>query len=386
MGQLATNVGTWMQVVAAGWLVLELTDSPAYLGLNAAFQGVPIIVFALVGGVVADRFDRYRLMVGAQVAQLLLDVALAVLVATGAVNVVQIFAYSALMAVVNGLTTPGRHAFVPRLVPRDALVSAVALNSSLWQGGAVIGPTVAGLVLAAWGTAWNFYLNVVSDLVNLAAMLLIRARPEPGRPATHSPWDSLVQGARYAMGRGDVRTLLAATAAVCLLGRPYTQLMPVFARDVFHVGPEGLGVMLAMPSLGAVAAVVVIGVVGSLDPARWFLRASVASALALGAFAASPIYGLSLVLLVVLGAATSAATTLANTALLHRVDDRMRGRVMGYFMAATWGGWRMGALPTGLLGAVVGTPLAVGIGAALLLLVQVPVARGLLPRPATARK
>jgi len=379
-GQLATNVGTWMQVVAAGWLVLQLTDSPAYLGLNAAFQGVPIVVFALVGGVVADRFDRYRLMVAAQAAQLLIDVALAVLVALGAVNVGQIFAYSACMAVANGLTTPGRQAFVPRLVPREALTSAVALNSSLWQGGAVIGPTIAGLVLAVWGMAWNFYLNVASDLVNLGAMLLIRVPSEPARPAALSPWTSLVQGARYALGHADVRTLIAATGLVCLLGRPYTQLMPVFARDVFHVGPEGLGVMLAMPSIGAVAAVAIIGFVGNLDPARWFLRASVASALALGAFAASPAYALSLALLVVVGAATSAATALANTALLHLVDDRLRGRVMGYFMAATWGGWRMGALPTGLLAEVLGTPLAVGIGAALLLLAQLPLARSHLVR------
>ena len=134
IGQLATNVGTWMAVVATGWLLLELTDSPAYLGLNAAFQGVPIIIFALVGGVVADRFDRYRLMVVAQVAQLALDAALAALVALGLVTVPQIFAYSFLQAIVNGLSTPGRHALVAQLVPRSALVSAVAVNQSLWQG------------------------------------------------------------------------------------------------------------------------------------------------------------------------------------------------------------------------------------------------------------
>lgn len=364
-----------MQVVATGWLVLQLSDSPAYLGLNAGFQGAPLVLCALIGGVVADRFDRYRLMIIAQVGQIVVDVALAVLVATGTVSVAQIFLYSLLMAVVNGLTTPARQAFVPRLVPRAALASAVALNSSLWQGGAVLGPTVAGLVLAAWGTTWNFYLNVASDVVNLVAMLLIRVPAEPARTTSGSPWASLVQGARYTAHHADVRTLLLATAAVCVLGRPYVQLMPAFARDVFHVGPEGLGIMLTMPSIGAVAAVVAIGLVEKLDAPRWFLRSSVASALALAAFAASPLYGLSLALLVVVGAATSAAVTLANTVLLHTVEDSMRGRVMGYYMASTWGGWRLGALPTGLLAQIIGTPLAVGLGAVLLLLVQWPVAR-----------
>lgn len=384
LGQLATNAGTWMAIVATGWLLLELTDSPAYLGLNAAIQGVPIIIFALIGGVVADRFDRYRLMMWAQVAQLLLDAALALLVASGAVTVAQIFAYSLVQAILNGLTTPARQALVPRLVPRDALVSAVALNGSVWQGGAVVGPTLAGLVLAAFGTVWNFYINVASDVVCLVAMLLMRLPREAPRASTQSPWASLVQGARYSMCEVNVRTLLLATGTVCLLGRPYTQLMPVFARDVFRVGPEGLGVMLTMPSIGAILAVLGIGVIGEMDVARWFLRSCVATALTLAAFAASPWYALSLVMLVGIGAATSAATALSNSMLLHVVDDRMRGRVMGYYMAATWGGWRLGALPTGLIAAVWGTPLAVGLCALVLLVAQLPVARSRLLRPPRA--
>ncbi|HZS00193.1 MAG TPA: MFS transporter [Chloroflexota bacterium] len=382
LGQLATNVGTWMAVVATGWLLLELTDSPASLGLNAAFQGVPIVVFALVGGVVADRLDRYRLMVGAQVVQLLLDAGLAVLVASGAVTVPQIFVYSLLQAIVNGLSTPARQALVPRLVPRDALVSAVALNQSVWQGGAVLGPTLAGLVLAAFGTVWNFYINVISDVVCLAAMLLMRVPPEAPRPTGESAWSSLVQGARYSVHQADVRTLLLATGILCLLGRPYTQLMPAFARDVFHVGPEGLGVMLTMPSIGAIVAVVGLSVLGERDTARWFLRACVAAALALGAFAASPVYVVSLVMLLFVGGTTAAATALSNSLLLHIVDDRMRGRVMGYYMAATWGAWRLGAFPAGLVAAAWSTPGAIGLCAVLLLLAQVPVARSRLLRRA----
>jgi MFS family permease len=383
IGQLASNAGTWMAVVATGWLLLELTDSPAYLGFNAAFQGIPIVFFALVGGVVADRFDRYRLMIGAQVVQLALDAGLAALVATGAVTVPQIFTYSLFQAVVSGLSTPARQALVPRLVPRSGLVSAVALNQSVWQGGAVLGPTLAGLVLAAFGTVWNFYINVVSDVVCLVTMLLMRLPRETPQASAQSPWDSLVSGARYSVQHSNVRTLLIATGIVCLLGRPYTQLMPAFARDVFHVGPEGLGVMLTMPSIGAIAAVVGLSVLSGRDTAKWFLRVCIGAALALGAFAASPIYPLSLVMLVFVGATSAAATTLSNSLLLHVVEDRMRGRVMGYYMAATWGAWRLGALPAGLVAAAWSTPTAIGLCAILLLAAQIPVARSRLIRDAS---
>src|SRR5215212_4947804 len=190
-GQLATNVGSWMQIVATGWLVLELTDSPAYLGLNGAFLAVPILVFSLVGGVVADRVDRYRLMIGAQIAKLVPDVVLAVLVGTGTVQVWQVFAYSLIGATIRGLTTPARQAFVPSLVPRPALLSAIALNSILWQGAAVLGPSVAGLILAAWGEPGNFYLNVVSDVLNLALLWAIRAPTAAPRAGAPSAWEGV---------------------------------------------------------------------------------------------------------------------------------------------------------------------------------------------------
>src|ERR671933_1093209 len=194
LGQLTTNAGSWLQIVASGWLVLELTDSPAALGLNAAFQAIPILALSLVGGVIADRIDRYRLMVWSQVAQIVPDVLLAVLVGTGQVRVEYVFAYSLITATINGLATPGRQALVPRLVPSEALVSAIALNSILWQGAAVIGPAVAGLILGVWGIAGNFYLNAASDLVSLVTLLLIRLPPVPRERVDLSAWQHLTEG------------------------------------------------------------------------------------------------------------------------------------------------------------------------------------------------
>jgi MFS family permease len=229
------------------------------------------------------------------------------------------------------------------------------------------------------GAHSNSYLNVVSDLVNLGAMLLIRAAPASSSPVRESPWQSLTQGTRYVLREANVRTLLLAVAALSLLGRPYTQLLPVFARDVFHTGPQELGVTLTMPAIGAVAAAFGLGLLESAST-PWLLAMSVAQALALGAFAASPLFGVPLALLFAMGATSAVASALANTLLLQLVEERMRGRVMGFFMAATWGGWRLGAFPAGLVAEGWGAQPALGLCAATLLAVQVPLARSSLLR------
>jgi MFS family permease len=370
-GQLATNVGSWMQIVATGWLVLELTDSPAYLGLNGVFLAAPILVLSLVGGVLADRVDRYRLMIWSQVAQLIPDVVLAVLVGTGTVQVWQVLAYSLIGSIIRGLTTPARQAFVPSLVPRSALLSAIALNSILWQGAAVLGPSAAGLILAAWGTPGNFYVNAGSDVVSLVLLLLVRVPALPPRVSTRSPWQGLASGARYIWEQPSVRALLLASAGISLLGRSYTQLMPLFARDVLDVGPTGLGLLLTMPGLGTILAALGLASAGAVpQKGGWFLAASSVLAIALAIFAASTHFLLSLGVLVLVGLAATVSTTLANTLLQEEVADRMRGRVMGFYMAATQGMSPLGALPGGLLAEVFGGPFAIGLGAGCLLLLM----------------
>jgi MFS family permease len=376
IGQLTTNAGSWLQIVASGWLVLELTDSPAALGLNAAFQAVPILALSFVGGVIADRLDRFRLMVWAQVAQIVPDVLLALLVGTGQVRVEYVFAYSLITATINGLATPARQALVPRLVPTDALVSAIALNSILWQGAAVVGPAVAGLILARWGTAGNFYLNAASDVVSLLTLLLMRLSPVHREPNTQSAWQHLVEGTRYTWQDRRVRFVLLAAGALSLLGRPYTQIMPVFARDVFGVGPEGLGLLLTMPAVGTIAAAILLSVTAPRATLRWLLISGVVLGVSLTAFGLTNAFAPALVALVVVGGASSASATLANTLLQQVVDERVRGRVMSFFMAATWGSWRLGALPAGLVAQVWGAPLATIASGVLLLAVLAPTVRG----------
>ncbi|MBX5492402.1 MAG: MFS transporter [Chloroflexi bacterium] len=366
MGQLASNIGSWMQLVATGWLVLQLTDSPAALGINAACQALPILLFSVVGGVFADRFNRHRLMLGAQLAQLVPDLTLALLVSTGRVQVWHIYLYSLSNATIRGLSTPARQAFVPSLVPREALLSAIALNSILWQGAAVVGPTVAGVVLAAWGLAACFWLNVASDLVNVAALLLIPGKDTP-RPSVGSAWQRLAEGARYAWREPRVRLLLFAVGTTSLLGRSYTQLMPVFARDVLAVGPRGLGLLLAMPAVGTILVALGLATLHLTHKGRWLLATMTLLAVALGVFALSQVFVLSLAVLVLVGASATASTTLTNTLLQEQVTDHVRGRVMGFYMAATQGASPLGALPGGLLAELLGAPLAVLLGAGCLL-------------------
>ncbi len=369
VGQLVTNVGSWMQVVATGWLIVQLTGSAANLGFNGAFQALPIVIFSMIGGVVADRIDRYRLMVLTGIAQTIPDVILAVLVATGTVQVWHIFVYSLIWGSIKGLNFPARQAFVPGLVPHDAIQSAVALNSILWQGAAVVGPLLAGLALSYWGTPSNYYINVGTDVVSLATLLLIRLPPAASHVPPGPVWQGMAEGIRYAWSQPVVRALLIAVAGISFFDRSYTQLMPVFARDVFHVGAQGLGLLLAMPAAGTIViALFLAGGDNREHRGLEVLLASAALGLALVGFAASSTLWLSLILLVVVGGAATAATALANTLLLESVSDEMHGRIMAFYMDATQGASYLGALPVGILAQVAGPPFAVDLSAIVSLL------------------
>jgi MFS family permease len=375
VSQVTTNVGTWMQQVATGWLVLELTGSPALLGLNAVVQAGPILAFALVGGLIADRFDRYRLTVASYVIQIVPDAVLAWLVMSENIRVEHVFIYSLVSATINGFSTPGRNAFVPSLVPKKDLLSAMALNSVTWQGSAVIGPAIAGLILARWGLPGSFNLNVASDFVSLGAILLVRLPPQEIAPSTSSGWSEIREGMSYAWRNRYVRILLISIAVVTFLARPYHQFMPSFARDVFGVGPEGLGVMLTAPAIGTIASGVALALLGRVSLVRSFLLTSAIQGVALIAFCATQNVPVGLLLLVVIGACGSTSVTSVHTLLQQVVDERLRGRVMALFMAASWGAWRLGSLPIGLAADAWGVTLAVGGASIALLVAMVPLMR-----------
>jgi MFS family permease len=382
IGQCASNVGTWLQIVATGWLVLELTNSPLFLGLNALIQAIPLLVFSLVGGVIADRFDRYRLSILAQVLDITINAAYAALVVTGLIRVEFIFVYSLLWMIANGLTNPARHAFVPHLVPAEGLVSAVSLVGVLWHGSAVFGPAAAGLIAGVWGLPVTFCLNVGFQAVFLGTLLLMKTRLPPVKSTGASPWEGLTEGLSYAWHNTAIRVLLITVFILSMAGRSYPQIMPLFARQVFDVGTEGLGFMLAVPAVGTVLAGIAVAAARNLALTRWFLITTAILGGAVIAFAFAPTFWLTILPLLVMGMSAQASVTIANTLLLQSTEDRLRGRILSFYTIATWVAHRMGALPAGLLAEILGIPLAVGLGGIVLLAVTALVAQSGALRPA----
>ena len=363
-----------MQVVATGWLVLQLTNSAADIGVNAAVQGVPILLFALVGGVVADRFDRYWLMVGSQVAMIVPDALLTYLVATNQVHVEHVYAYSLVTGFLNGVATPARRALVPHLVKREVLLSAMALDGIVWQGAAVVGPAAAGVTIAAWGLAAPFLINVVSDFVGVGALLPIKDRA-PRITHTTSAWRNVGEGLRYSWNMPTVRWLLLNTAALSLLGRAYSSLAPVFAQDVFHAGPQGLGIITTMPAAGVIVASAFLAFSGTTARPQLFLVGALGSSIFLAIFATSPWFPLALGVLLLIGASSAVAQTMSSTLLQQTVAEHMRGRVMSLLMACTLAAWRLAALPFGFAAQQWGAPIAADAGAVLLFITLIASSR-----------
>jgi predicted MFS family arabinose efflux permease len=301
---------------------------------------------------------------------------------SGNIRVEHVFIYSAVTAVIFSFATPGRQAFVPSLVPKQDLLSAMALNSVTWQGTAVIGPALAGFILAFWGLPGSFNINVASDVVSLAAILMVRL--PPAASITRAASDSgafktglgeLKEGLDYAWHNGTVRILLISIAVVTFLARPYAQFMPAFARDVFEVGPDGLGIMMTAPAIGTIAAGIALAMRGRVPLARLFLATTAILAMALLAFCITRSVPVALGILVVVGACASTSITAVQTLLQQVVDERLRGRVMALFMTCSWGAWRLGSLPIGLAADAWGVSVAVGAAAVILLLCVGPLMR-----------
>jgi MFS family permease len=366
-----------MQITATGWLVLEISNSASDLGITVALQGLPVLVFALAGGVFADRLDRYRLVVASQAGVLVPDVILTFLVATHQVRVEHLYAYSLLTGFLSSVASPARRSLLPHLVKRDQLLSAMALDGTLWNGAAIVGPSVAGLLIATWGLSSPFYVNLASDVVGLAFLLLIRDRAPKIVQAT-SPWKNVGEGVRYAWTTGSVRWLLLVTASVAFLGRSYFPLAPVFARDVFHAGPEGLGLISTVPAVGTVAGSVALAFFATSVNPRLLLLAAGSTAVLLAGYALSPILAAALPFLFLVGASGFAAQTMASTLLQQTVEEHMRGRVMSLFTACTLAAWRLAALPYGLLADHWGAPVSATTGATALFLVLLPSMRTML--------
>ena len=373
VGTMLTMSGYFMQQVAQGWLVYDLTGSPTWLGIVSFAGGIPMLVLSLPAGVVVDRLDRRIVLLAAQGLTALVTVILAVLIATGLVQAWHVAAIAFLSGSFFVLINPARQALLPAAVARHQLGAAIALMSAGTNAGRVIGPSLAGLLVAAFGAATAFGVQAVGSV--LALVCAARLARRPARHARRrSALQNLLEGLRYAWRDPTVLALLGLQAIPAMLIMPYVQLMPVFARDVLHAGPEGLGTLMTAMGIGSILGS--LGIV--LFPPRRQGLALVVSlavfALLLVAFAASTSLPLSIALMALIGVAQAIYLALNNALVQLATPDALQGRVMSIYLM-TWGLLPLGSLPQGVLADWLGAPAVVAgaglLGALIVLLMAV---------------
>ena len=352
-GAFLSNVGTWMQAVAQGWLVLQLTNSPFWLGLDAFMATSPAFVFTLLGGVFADLIDRRRLLIYTQVLAGLAALGLAVLVATHVVNRWMVLGFSFVTGCCMALASPSYLAMTYDLVGREDLANAIAMNSTQFQLSRVIGPTLAGVAFRVFGLAGCFFANGLSYIAVVAALWKVRPKSQANVPA-HSMrdrraiWQDLVDGFRYVRSRPRVLSLLLMGSVNSLFGAPYFSLVPIYARDIFRLGETGLALMMGAAGAGAFCGALLVAYLGDFRRKGWLvLGGSIAFGVCIMGFAVSSVLKLSLLFLFGLGFALVVALATTNTLLQKLVTDQMRGRVMSMFLLSFVGTMPIGNILAG---------------------------------------
>ena len=351
IGQSISLVGTWMTQVATAWLVYRLTGSAFLLGVVGFSSQIAGFLLAPVAGVITDRADHRRILLGTQVLAALQSLAMAVLALAGTIRVSQIILLSVLQGFINAFDIPTRQAFVVRMVEdRADLSNAIALNSSMFNGALLLGPPLAGLVISAAGEGACFLIDSISYLAVIATLLMMRLPPRAVRPPRRRVTHELAEGISYAAKSLPIRSLLLLVAFISLVAMPYAVLLPVVARETLHGGPSTLGLLTGMSGLGALVGSLYLA---SRRSVRGLVRLSALAGglfgVGLMVFAASHDAWLSLAALFAAGFGMIVQMAASNTVLQTLVDDDKRGRVMSLFMMAflgmlPWGSLMVGAL------------------------------------------
>ena len=372
-GQTLSLVGSWMQTMAQGWLALELSNSSLVVGLVAAAASLPIVLLSIAAGVIVDRTDKLRLVTIAQTLLLIEATALWWFTWSGHMTIPWLITLAAIAGVVQSFEIPARQSLVIELVGREHLRSAIALNSTGFNLGRVIGPSLAALVIARAGIAWCFAVNALSYLAVLIGLLLIRLPPHTQTTAAAietPPLESVRQGIRYIRDTPLVRALIRLIAVYAVLGAPYLALMPVVARDMLGLGASGYGLLLACVGIGGLAGALWLAARGDLERGRGLLLAqgSFAFASLLIAFSfvrsAYVAYGF----LLAIGFTMIVNNAVSNALLQHIIPDDMRGRIMAAYSFIVVGlSQTIGAFGAGAVAKVVGVQWAIGGAAAVML-------------------
>ena len=361
-GQLISLIGTWMQSVAQSWLVYRLTGSAWLLGSVGFASQIPVFLFSPLGGIAADRFDRRRIVIATQVASMLLAFILAGLTLWGKIQVWHVFVLAALLGVVNAFDIPGRQSFLVDMVGREDLMNAIALNSSMFNGARVVGPAIAGILVARIGEGWCFFANAVSYIAVIVGLLLMKVLSSVP-PAITSPFEHMMEGFRFVNRTAPIRALLVLLGLVSLVGMPYAVLMPIFADKILHGGARGLGILMGSSGIGALLGALTLAFrKGVKGLGRWVAACCAGFGLSLVVFAMSHRFWISVILLLPVGYTIMLQMACSNTLIQVMVPDALRGRVMAVYSMMFMGMAPVGALLGGALAERLGAQVTVAIG------------------------
>ena len=362
-GQLISVCGTWMQSVAQSWLVYRLTGSAVLLGFVSFAQLIPVFLLSPVGGAVADRQSRHRILVVTQVVAMVLAFVLAALTLTHRIQVWHLFVLAALLGINYAFYVPAQSAFVVDMVGKEDLMNAIALNSSMVNGARIIGPAIAGLLVAAVGEGWCFFMNAVSYIAVLAGLFLMQVPKHHKVPLPGSPLKDIIEGFRFVVRTSPVRALLLLLGAVSLFGTPYAVLMPIFSDQILHHGAGALGLLMGASGLGALIGAASLAARTRLRGlGRWVALATAGFGGSLILFGLSRSFWLSAALLIPVGFTMMIEMAASNTLIQAMVPDHLRGRVMAVYSMMFMGMAPIGALVAGSLAQSLGAPKTVMLG------------------------
>jgi MFS family permease len=358
---LVFNLVTHIHQIATAWQVYDLTGSPLQVGLTGLARAIPHLSLSLVGGVIADRVDRVRLIMVSQIAIGVIILLFAVLTASGLIVVWEVYALTFAISAVQALATPARTALLPRLVPRDRLVNAIALNATISQSSQIVGPAVGGIGIAVVGLAWTYFGTGLITMFSLAALAALSVIPTPPAPQ-ESPWQSVVEGLAFVRRNSVIIAFMAMDVAETLFGS-YRALLPFIAASL-DMGPEGFGYLAAAPGAGSViGAVVIMGLGDMRYKGMYAVVGILLYCVALVVLAWSPSFLLALIAGALLGLFNVIQVVPRNSAIISMSPDHLRGRVDAFRTMATGGAPSLGQATSGAVATLIGTPLALLVGA-----------------------
>jgi predicted MFS family arabinose efflux permease len=365
-GACTSSIGTWMQIVAQSWLVYRLSHSAFLLALDQFLGGIPIFLFSLIGGVVADRVERRKILLSSQYVQMATAALLTILVATNRVHVWHILCLSFISGVAQAFGGPAYQALIPTLVEKEDMPNAIALNSIQFNVAVMLGPALAGQALARLGEKWCFGLNAVSFLAPILSLSMIRARFLPVK-TTQSMFASLKQGIQFVRQQTSMEALIVLAFCMTALSMPMRTYIPVFVTDIFHRGPETFGNLLALMGLGSICGSLTIASAGNFKKKGLVALGALAClGTGIAGFALSKSLPLSQALLVLVGASMMAVFATVNSLVQLITTNEMRGRVMSVYNFAFRGGMPMGNLLSGWLVPIFTAPVVLSVNGLLL--------------------